>query len=145
MGWASLTGRRLTLQIYLDNPRPNVSGRIWCKNVDFDRSSASRRRQRRRLVNKTELIESVAKQTGETKRVVGDVVEGLVGTIQKQVKKGDKVTLPGFGTFSRRQRAARQARNPQTGEAIKVKASKVPAFKPGTGFKNYVSGSRKKT
>jgi DNA-binding protein HU-beta len=96
-------------------------------------------------VNKTELIETVAKATGEPKRVVGDVVDGVVGTIQKQVKKGDKVTLPGFGTFSRRQRAARQARNPQTGEAIKVKASKVPAFKAGTGFKNYVSGTRKKS
>jgi DNA-binding protein HU-beta len=95
-------------------------------------------------VNKTELIESVAKQTGETKRVVGEVVDGLVGTIQKQVKKGDKVTLPGFGTFSRRQRAARQARNPQTGESIKVKAAKVPAFKAGAGFKNYVAGTRKK-
>jgi DNA-binding protein HU-beta len=96
-------------------------------------------------VNKTELIETVAKVTGEPKRVVGDVVDGVVGTIQKQVKKGDRVTLPGFGTFSRRQRAARQARNPQTGEAIKVKAAKVPAFKAGTGFKNYVSGTRKKS
>ena len=96
-------------------------------------------------VNKTELIETVAKATGEPKRVVGDVVDGVVGTIQKQVKKGDKVTLPGFGTFSRRQRAARQARNPQTGEAIKVKAAKVPAFKAGTGFKNYVSGTRKRS
>jgi DNA-binding protein HU-beta len=95
-------------------------------------------------VNKTELIDSVAKTTGETKRVVGDVVDGVVDTIQKQVKKGDKVTLPGFGTFSRKQRAARQARNPQTGEAIKVRAAKVPAFKPGTGFKTFVSGSRKK-
>jgi DNA-binding protein HU-beta len=95
-------------------------------------------------VNKTELIDSVAKTTGETKRVVGDVVDGVVETIQKQVKKGDKVTLPGFGTFSRKQRAARQARNPQTGEAIKVRAAKVPAFKPGTGFKTFVSGGRKK-
>jgi DNA-binding protein HU-beta len=96
-------------------------------------------------LNKTELIDTVAKSTGETKRVVGDVVEGLVTTIQKQVKKGDKVTLPGFGTFSRRQRAARTARNPQTGEPIKVRASKVPTFKAGTGFKTFVSGSRKKS
>lgn len=95
-------------------------------------------------MNKTELIVSVAKTTGEPKRVVGDVVDGVVDTIQKQVKKGDKVTLPGFGTFSRKHRAARQARNPQTGEAIKVRATKVPAFKPGTSFKTVVSGSRKK-
>jgi DNA-binding protein HU-beta len=93
-------------------------------------------------VNKKELIDTVAKSTGETKRVVGDVVEETLTTIQKQVKRGDKVTIPGFGTFSRRARAARTARNPRTGEAIKVKASKVPAFKAGAGFKTFVSGKR---
>ena len=95
-------------------------------------------------MNKTELINSVAGATGESKRVVGDVIDEFVTQVQKQVKKGDKVTLPGFGTFSRRQRAARTARNPRTGDAIKVKASKVPAFKPGAGFKDYVGGSRKR-
>jgi DNA-binding protein HU-beta len=95
-------------------------------------------------LNKTELINSVAGATGESKRVVGDVIEEFVTTIQKQVKKGEKVTVPGFGTFSRRQRPARTARNPRTGEAIKVKASKVPAFKAGAGFKDFVSGSRKR-
>jgi DNA-binding protein HU-beta len=93
-------------------------------------------------VNKKELIDTVANSTGETKRVVGDVVEETLTTIQKQVKRGDKVTIPGFGTFSRRARAARTARNPRTGEAIKVKASKVPAFKAGAGFKTFVSGKR---
>ena len=93
-------------------------------------------------MNKKELIDTVAKSTGETKRVVGDVVEETLTTIQKQVKRGDKVTIPGFGTFSRRARAARTARNPRTGEAIKVKASKVPAFKAGAGFKTFVSGKR---
>jgi DNA-binding protein HU-beta len=95
-------------------------------------------------VNKKELVEAVAKSTGETKRAVGDVIDATISTIEKQVKKGERVTLPGFGTFSRRSRAAREARNPQTGESIKVKASKVPAFKPGTGFKSFVSGSRKR-
>jgi DNA-binding protein HU-beta len=95
-------------------------------------------------VNKTELINTVAGATGESKRLVGDVLDEFVTQIQKQVKKGDKVTLPGFGTFSRRQRAARTARNPRTGDAIKVKASKVPAFKAGAGFKDYVAGSRKR-
>lgn len=93
-------------------------------------------------MNKKELIDTVANSTGETKRVVGDVVEETLTTIQKQVKRGDKVTIPGFGTFSRRARAARTARNPRTGEAIKVKASKVPAFKAGAGFKTFVSGKR---
>jgi DNA-binding protein HU-beta len=95
-------------------------------------------------VNKTELINTVADSTGESKRVVGDVLDAIVTQVQKQVKRGDKVTLPGFGTFSRRQRAARTARNPRTGDAIRVRASKVPAFKPGAGFKEYVSGSRKR-
>ena len=95
-------------------------------------------------MNKKELVETVAKSTGETKWAVGEVIDATISTIEKQVKKGERVTLPGFGTFSRRSRAARQARNPQTGESIKVRASKVPAFKPGTGFKNFVSGSRKR-
>jgi DNA-binding protein HU-beta len=95
-------------------------------------------------LNKAELINSVAGATGESKRVVGDVLDAFVTQVQKQVKKGEKVTVPGFGTFTRRQRSARTARNPRTGESIKVRASKVPAFKPGAGFKDYVSGTRKR-
>lgn len=94
-------------------------------------------------MNKTELIESVAGATGESKRTVADVLDATITQVQKSVKKGDKVTLPGFGTFSRRDRAARTARNPQTGEPIKVKAAKVPAFKAGAGFKEFVSGRKK--
>ncbi len=93
-------------------------------------------------MNKAELVDSVANSTGESKRLVQDVLDATVTQIQKSVKKGEKVTLPGFGTFERRQRSARTARNPQTGEQIKVKASKVPAFKPGAGFKTFVSGRR---
>jgi DNA-binding protein HU-beta len=91
-------------------------------------------------VNKADLVSSVANSTGESKRTVADVLDATISTIEKQVKKGEKVTLPGFGTFSRRNRAARTARNPRTGEEIQVKASKVPAFKPGAGFKDIVSG-----
>jgi DNA-binding protein HU-beta len=94
-------------------------------------------------MNKGELIDAVAKNTGESKRLIGEVLDELITTVQKQVKNGEKVTLPGFGTFERRARSARTARNPQTGEPIKVKASKVPAFKPGAGFKTYVAGSRR--
>ena len=94
-------------------------------------------------MNKTELIESVAGATGESKRTVADVLDATITQVQKSVKKGDKVTLPGFGTFSRRDRAARTARNPQTGDPIKVKAAKVPAFKPGAGFKEVVNGRKK--
>lgn len=91
-------------------------------------------------LNKGELIDSLASSTGESKRTVTAVVDGLLDEVQNQVKKGEKVTLPGFGTWERRNRAARTARNPRTGEEIKVAASKVPAFKPGAGFKNHVSG-----
>jgi len=91
-------------------------------------------------MNKGDLVDVVAKNTGESKRVVGDVLDELVTQVQKTVKKGEKVTLPGFGTFERRARAARTARNPQTGEPIKIKATKVPAFKAGASFKTYVSG-----
>jgi DNA-binding protein HU-beta len=95
------------------------------------------------MLNKAELIDAVANATGETKRTVQGVVDTLVDTVQKQVKKGEKVTLPGFGTFSRRSRAARTARNPRTGEEIKVKAAKVPAFKPGAVFKDFVNGVKR--
>ena len=91
-------------------------------------------------MNKSELIDSVAKATGGSKKSVSDTLEATLSTIQKQVKSGNKVTIPGFGTFERRARSARTARNPRTGEEIKVKASKVPAFKAGAGFKSFVSG-----
>lgn len=94
-------------------------------------------------MNKAELVESVANATGESRRVVAGVLDEIVSTVQKQVKKGEKVTLPGFGTFERRARSARTARNPQTGDPIKIKATKVPAFKPGSGFKSLVSGNKK--
>jgi len=93
-------------------------------------------------MNKGDLVDVVAKNTGESKRLVGEVLDELVTQVQKTVKKGEKVTLPGFGTFERRARSARTARNPQTGEPIKIKATKVPAFKPGASFKTYVSGKK---
>lgn len=91
-------------------------------------------------MNKSELIDSIAEATGESKRTVQDVLEATIDQVQRQVKQGEKVSLPGFGTFERRHRAARTARNPQTGEPINVAASDVPAFKPGAGFKSFVSG-----
>lgn len=94
-------------------------------------------------MNKRDLVDAVASATGESRRTVNDVIEATVNEIQRQVKKGERVTLPGFGTFSRRARNARTARNPRTGEEIKVKAAKVPAFKAGAGFKDFVGGGRK--
>lgn len=94
-------------------------------------------------MNKAELVEEIASNTGESRRLVQNVLDTYIDVVQKQVKKGEKVSLPGFGTFERRARAARTARNPQTGDPIKVKASKVPAFKPGAGFKTFVNGAKK--
>lgn len=91
-------------------------------------------------MNKKELIDSIASKTGESKRLVQDVVDTTLDTIEGAVKKGERVSLPGFGTFERRNRSARTARNPRTGEEIQVAATKVPAFKPGATFKSNVSG-----
>jgi DNA-binding protein HU-beta len=91
-------------------------------------------------LNKGELVDAVAESTGESKRTVQAVLDTTIDTIQRHVKKDERVSLPGFGTFERRARSARTGRNPQTGEEIKIKASKVPAFKPGAGFKDYVNG-----
>ncbi len=94
-------------------------------------------------MNKKELVDSVAAATDESKRTVANVLDEAIDLIQRSVKKGERVTLPGFGTFERRARAARTARNPRTGEEIKVKASKVPAFKAGSAFKEFVNGVKK--
>ena len=89
-------------------------------------------------MNKKELIDSVAGATGASRRTVSEVIDATIDQIQREVKRGERVSLPGFGTFSRRSRSARTARNPRTGEEIKIKATNVPAFKPGAGFKDLV-------
>ena len=90
------------------------------------------------MANKAELVENVAKKTGLTKKDATAAVEAVFGSIQDDLKKGDKVQLIGFGTFEVRNRAARKGRNPQTGEEIEIPASKVPAFKPGKALKDAV-------
>lgn len=90
-------------------------------------------------MNKSELIDALASKTGESKRSVGDMLEALIDTVQGEIASGNKVTLPGFGTWERRERSARTARNPQTGEPIQIAASKVPAFKAGSSFKEKVN------
>jgi len=89
-------------------------------------------------MNKADLIEKVAKDTGLSKRAAGDAVSSVFENISKGMKKGP-VTLVGFGTFLVRKRKARAGRNPQTGETIQIKAKKAPAFKPGKELKNRVA------
>ena len=86
-------------------------------------------------MNKGELVEAIAGETDLSKSGAEDVLNAFVSSVTGALKKGDKVTLTGFGTFSITNRAARMGRNPQTGEAIQVKASKVPKFKAGAGLK----------
>lgn len=87
-------------------------------------------------MNKTELINAVAEHAELTKADASRAVEAFFETVQKTLKKGDDVSVVGFGTFTVRQRAARTGRNPRTNETIKIKASKVPAFKAGKTLKD---------
>jgi DNA-binding protein HU-beta len=87
-------------------------------------------------VNKTELIDHIAKQADISKAAAGRALEAIVGGIRGSLKRGNSVTLVGFGTFTVSRRAARTGRNPRTNEAIKIKAAKVPKFRPGKALKD---------
>lgn len=87
-------------------------------------------------MNKAQLVEQVAKATTLTKTDVETVLNSSLELIKKSVKKGDDVTLVGFGTFTKSKRKARAGRNPQTGKEIKIPAMTVPKFRAGKEFKN---------
>lgn len=95
-------------------------------------------------MNKAELIDQIAKDAGLTKAQANTALDSFTNAIISTLKKGDKVTLVGFGTFSVSQCAARNGRNPQTGEVIKIKASKVPKFKAGKEFSTKIAGAKLK-
>ena len=90
-------------------------------------------------MNKTELIASVAEKTDLSKKDADAAVSAVLGAITDALKAGDKIQLVGFGTFEVRNRAAKQGRNPRTGETMTVPASKVPAFKAGKALKDAVA------
>jgi DNA-binding protein HU-beta len=90
-------------------------------------------------VNKSELIDAVAKSADISKAAAGRALDATIESIKKSMKKGDLVTLVGFGTFYVGKRAARSGRNPRTGEAIKIKAAKIPKFRAGKGLKDAVN------
>src|SRR6478609_7810322 len=98
---------------------------------------------RRFCMNKAELIDALTEKMGSDRRSATEAVENVVDTIVRAVHKGDSVTITGFGVFEQRRRAARVARNPRTGETVKVKPTSVPAFRPGAQFKAVVSGAQK--
>ena len=90
-------------------------------------------------MNKSELIDAVASSADLSKAAATKAVDALLDTVADSLKKGEQVTLVGFGTFEVRARAARTGRNPQTGEAISIKASNAPAFKAGKALKDAVN------
>jgi DNA-binding protein HU-beta len=92
-------------------------------------------------MNKTELVNQVAKTAELTQKETSKAVDAVFDTVLEALKNGDKVQLIGFGNFEVRERAARTGRNPQTGEEIQIAAGKVPAFKPGKALKDAVAGN----
>lgn len=90
-------------------------------------------------MNKSELIDAVAAGADISKADAGRAIDSTLAAITKALKKGDKVSLVGFGTFEVRKRAARTGRNPKTGATLKIKASKSPAFKAGKALKDAVN------
>jgi DNA-binding protein HU-beta len=93
-------------------------------------------------MNKAELIDAVAKDGKISKKDAAAAVDAMVNTVTDALKKGDKVTLVGFGTWEVRKRAARKGVNPQTGKAITIKATKVVSFKAGAALKQAVAGKK---
>lgn len=90
-------------------------------------------------MNKTELIEQVAQQADISKAAAGKAVNAFTDAVTEALKKGDSVTLIGFGTFTVTKRAARTGRNPQTGKEIKIAARKAPGFRAGKALKDAVN------
>ncbi len=87
-------------------------------------------------MNKNDLVDAVAERTGLAKSDAARALEAVLGTVTDALRKGETVTLSGFGSFVAKTRAARTGRNPRTGEAISIAASRAPAFKAGKGLKD---------
>lgn len=90
-------------------------------------------------MNKTDLIDHIAKSADISKAASARAVEAMIGAVRTTLKKNGSVTLVGFGTFSVGKRAARTGRNPRTGDEIKIKAAKVPKFRPGKALKDAIN------
>ena len=90
-------------------------------------------------MNKTELVAAISEKTELTKKDSEKALKALIDVVAEELKKGEKVQLVGFGTFEVSERAAREGRNPQTGETMKIAASKAPKFKAGKALKDMVN------
>ncbi|MBV1912920.1 MAG: HU family DNA-binding protein [Cycloclasticus sp.] len=90
-------------------------------------------------MNKSDLINAIAEESGLTKADAGRALDATITSVGNALKGGDSISLIGFGTFSVKERSARTGRNPQTGETIQIKASKIPSFKAGKTLKDSVN------
>ena len=90
-------------------------------------------------MNRQELVDAMASKADISKKNADAALKGFIDAVSEALKKGDKVQLVGFGTFEVAERAAREGKNPQTGEVIKIKASKAPKFKAGKALKDAVN------
>ncbi len=90
-------------------------------------------------MNKSDLVDAIATSADISKAAATRALDGMLEAIKKSLKKGDEVSLVGFGAFSVEKRAARKGRNPQTGAEITIKAAKVPKFRAGKGLKDAVN------
>ena len=90
-------------------------------------------------MNKTELVAAMAEQTNLSKKDAEAALKACIDVVSEELKKGEKVQLVGFGTFEVSERAAREGRNPQTGETMEIKASKTPKFKAGKALKDMMN------
>ncbi len=89
-------------------------------------------------MKKSDIVESIAEEAGISKAAADRALKSVLGNVTKELKKGGRISLVGFGTFSISKRAARKGRNPKTGETIQIKATKVPKFSAGKGLKDAV-------
>lgn len=106
------------------------------KNIFYQQNTTT-------TMNKADLIDKIAKDADITKAQANAAIDSFTDTVVATLKKGDRVTLVGFGTFSVSERAARNGRNPQTGAVIKIKARKVPKFKAGKEFSTRIASGKK--
>ena len=96
-----------------------------------------------KLVNKSQLIDSLAKRYDGNRRAASHALESVLDTITREVAKGEKVAITGFGSFEKRVRSSRWVRNPRTGERVKAKKTAIPKFNAGANLKDVVSGAKK--
>jgi len=120
----------------IDTPIGVFSKGVNLSRLKFVNKIANQTNKRNYNVNKTELIEYIAGKSDLSKAASARALAALIEAVKKTLKKGETVTLVGFGTFSASKRAARTGRNPRTGAPLKIKAAKVPRFKPGKGLKD---------